>query len=568
MDKSAAILIVDDYLLIRSSVRSVLSELGFFNVHQADNGKAAQELMRKQPMDIVIGDWNMPVMTGLELLRWMRMDQRYARVPFMMLTAESNPASVRTALQAGVNAYMIKPFTVHSFASKFMTMVGPVKEATGSSNEPVNPVDLARETRTLLVAPAAAAPAPVHPSPPPPLPAAAPAPAPGASADAPALRQEAGGSVPRPAASDVIGLAPPLAERLKKCTVLVVDDIPTNIEVIAGALKDDYSIKVAISGRKAIEIANAFPIDLILLDIMMPVMDGFETCRQLKANPATADIPIIFLSARDGVDDVVAGLRLGAVDYVSKPADPTILKARLSAHLTLSTALQDLKKQNAALEDAAHLREDIERMTRHDLKSPIAVALQASQSLLGSPLDERQREQAGMIEEASSNALELINRTLDVYKMEMGDYKPALEAFDLEALLRRVGSQVRMTFAHKDLQLDFQLPSDNHCLGEPLLCYTLFSNLFKNAAEASPNGGRILVEVAPGFGDLHVVIDNEGEVPADLRERFFDKYATSKPGGTGLGTYSSRLMAEVQGGSIEMESQDGHTRLTVTLPAV
>jgi hypothetical protein len=561
MDKSAAILIVDDYLLIRSSVRSVLSELGFFNVHQADNGKAAQELMRKQPIDIVIGDWNMSVMTGLELLRWMRMDSRYARVPFMMLTAESNPASVRTALQAGVNAYMIKPFTVHSFASKFMTMVGPVKEATGSSSTPVNPVDLARETRTQLVAPAGAVP-----TPPPP----APAPSPLAAADAagaPASAQPTS-LAPRSMASDVIGLAPPLSERLKKCTVLVVDDIPTNIEVIAGALKDDYSIKVAISGRKAIEIANAFPIDLILLDIMMPAMDGFETCRQLKANPATADIPIIFLSARDGVDDVVAGLRLGAVDYVSKPADPTILKARLSAHLTLSTALQDLKKQNAALEDAAHLREDIERMTRHDLKSPMAVALQASQALLAGPLDARQREQARMIEEASSHALELINRTLDVYKMEMGEYKPALEAFDVEALLRKVGGQIRLTFAHKDLQIDYSLPSDTQCLGEPLLCYTLFSNLFKNAAEASPKGGHITVEVAPGFGDLHVVIDNEGEVPDDLRERFFDKYVTGKPGGTGLGTYSSRLMAEVQGGSVEMESLDGHTRLTVTLPAV
>src|SRR6266571_3627128 len=118
MDKSAAILIVDDYLLIRTAVRQVLSELGFYNVVQADNGKAAQDLMRKQPIDIVIGDWGMPVMSGLDLLKWMRRDDRYCKVPFMMLTAEANPGAVRTALQAGVNAYMIKPFTVHSFASK------------------------------------------------------------------------------------------------------------------------------------------------------------------------------------------------------------------------------------------------------------------------------------------------------------------------------------------------------------------------------------------------------------------------------------------------------------------
>jgi CheY-like chemotaxis protein len=294
MRKSAAILIVDDYLLIRTAVRQVLAELGFANVFQADNGKAAQDLMRKQAVDVVIGDWGMPVMSGLDLLRWMRRDARHAHTPFMMLTAEANPASVRSALQAGVDAYMIKPFTVHSFAGKFMAMIGTVQDGVG------------------------------------------PPPGPGPDAAAPPVLE------PTPVPADVIGLQAPLAERLKRCTVLIVDDVPSNIEVLSGALKDEYAIKVAISGRKALEIAGAFPVDLILLDIMMPVMDGFETCRRLKADPATAHVPVIFLSAKDTVDDIVGGLRLGAVDYVSKPADPTFLKARFATHLALATAMGDL----------------------------------------------------------------------------------------------------------------------------------------------------------------------------------------------------------------------------------
>ena len=515
MDKSAAILIVDDYPLIRTAVRAVLAELGFFNVFQADNGKAAQELMGKQAIEIVIGDWAMPHMSGIELLQWMRADGRYARVPFMMLTAETNPASVRTALQSGVNAYMIKPFTVNSFASKFMAMVGPVKETSGT---PIPP--------------------------PPPEPAATPAPE-----------------------AKVIGLLPPLADRLKKCTVLIVDDIPSNIEVLAGALKDDYALKVAINGRKAIEIAQSFHIDLILLDIMMPQMDGFEVCRRLKADPATADIPIIFLSARDGADDVVAGLRMGAVDYVSKPADPTILKARLSTHLSLSTLLNDLKRQNTTLVETAHLREDIERMTRHDLKSPIAVALQCSHALQASELDAQQRESASMIEMAAGNALEMINRTLDVYKMETGTYRPALERFDIGALLRKSTAQAEMAFSWKRLRFAFESTLEGPCQGEPILCYSLFGNLLKNAAEASPEGALVTVQLAPGYGAVHVVVDNDGEVAPSMRERFFDKYASDKAGGSGLGSYSVKLMAEVQGGSVEMESQDGRTRLTVTLPA-
>jgi len=521
MDKSASILIVDDYLLIRTHVRQVLAELGFLNVFQADNGKTAQDLMRKQQIDIVVGDWGMPVMSGIDLLKWMRSDHRYANTPFMMLTAEANPQSVRTALQAGVNAYMIKPFTVHSFACKFMSMLGVQLETAPSPT-------------------AAPTPAPR-------------APMPSAS---PALPE-----------SNVIGLEAPIGERVKKSTVLIVDDIPTNIEVLAGVLKDEYAIKVAISGKKALEIADAFHIDLILLDIMMPVMDGFETCRLLKANPKTAHIPIIFLSARDGTEDVVAGLRLGAVDYVSKPADPTILKARLSAHLLLATAMQDIKRQNELLIENARLREDVERMTRHDLKSPIAVALHGSQALLVSPLTPNQREHAHMIETAAENALEMINRTLDVYKMEQGTYQPVLQMFDLGEMLGKVCRQAQLTFDSSDVTISFDQPEDVMCLGEPLLCYSLFNNVLKNAIEASPPGGRVTINIAPGYGNLHLMIDNAGEVPQAARERFFEKYAPSdKIGGNGIGTYSIRLMAEVQGGTVSMDTGHGRTRLTITLP--
>ena len=105
------------------------------------------------------------------------------------------------------------------------------------------------------------------------------------------------------------------------------------------------------------------------------------------------------------------------------------------------------------------------------------------------------------------------------------------------------------------------------CLGEPLLCYSLFSNVLKNAIEASPPAGRVTVNIAPGYGNLHVMIDNAGEVPPAARAHFFEKYAPSdKIGGNGLGTYSIRLMAEVQGGSVSMDTGHGRTRLTITLP--
>ena len=129
----------------------------------------------------------------------------------------------------------------------------------------------------------------------------------------------------------------------KRCTVLIVDDTPDNISLLKAALMEEYSIKVATRGLKAIEIARAMPVDLILLDVMMPEMDGFETCRRLKADPLTRKIPVIFITARGEIDDETKGFACGGVDYITKPISASIVRARTKTHL----ALYD---QNRALE--------------------------------------------------------------------------------------------------------------------------------------------------------------------------------------------------------------------------
>jgi putative two-component system response regulator len=134
-------------------------------------------------------------------------------------------------------------------------------------------------------------------------------------------------------------------------TVLVVDDTPENLQLMSGLLKDHYRVKVAASGERALKIAagEGAP-DLILLDIMMPGLDGYEVCGRLKAEPATRDIPVIFLTAETEVEDETRGLELGAVDYITKPVSPPIVLARVRTHLTLKAAADFLKDQNAFLE--------------------------------------------------------------------------------------------------------------------------------------------------------------------------------------------------------------------------
>ena len=138
---------------------------------------------------------------------------------------------------------------------------------------------------------------------------------------------------------------------VEKATVLVVDDTPDNLSLMSGLLKDDYKVKVANGGEKALKIAQSDnPPDLILLDIMMPGMDGYEVCQHLKSNPATRDIPVIFLTAKAEVEDEKKGLELGAVDYITKPVSPPIVMARVATQLSLKATADFLRDKALYLE--------------------------------------------------------------------------------------------------------------------------------------------------------------------------------------------------------------------------
>ena len=141
----------------------------------------------------------------------------------------------------------------------------------------------------------------------------------------------------------------------KRSTVLIVDDTPENISLLNAALKDEYIIKVATRGSKAIEIASSMPVDIILLDVMMPDMDGFETCRRLKAEPLTSRIPVIFVTAKGEVDDESVGFSCGGVDYISKPVRYPIVRERVRTHLALYN--QRLTLEETVRERTAELTE-------------------------------------------------------------------------------------------------------------------------------------------------------------------------------------------------------------------
>jgi signal transduction histidine kinase/CheY-like chemotaxis protein len=233
-----------------------------------------------------------------------------------------------------------------------------------------------------------------------------------------------------------------------------------------------------------------------------------------------------------------------------------------------------LQAQNAALREAIRVREEVERIARHDLKTPLASIASVPQLLreqrTPSP---REEELLATVEHAAQRVLSMVNLSLDLYRMEEGSYRPRPAPVDLAQLARTVARELSGHADSKQVALRMQLPAAAPAAqGEELLCYSILANLMKNAVEAAPEGSAVRVTLWPaqlhGAGGLSLAIHNEGAVPTPVRASFFEKYATyGKAGGSGLGAFSARLMARVQGGELQLATGAAQgTTLTLWVP--
>ncbi|MBF0628392.1 MAG: response regulator [Magnetococcales bacterium] len=357
----------------------------------------------------------------------------------------------------------------------------------------------------------------------------------------------------------------------KEGTILLVDDQPDQIKVIKSALDQLFAVKVAIRGEMACQIAASGGVDLVLLDVLMPDMDGYEVCRRLKDNPATAQIPVIFLTCKDSQDDETVGLQMGAVDFIRKPSSASVVLVRCRNTIAYQRAKEDLRRKNEELQQALKIREDMERIARHDMKGPLSGILGLPEiMLLDNNYTEAQRNLLKLIERSGYIMLDMINKSLDMYKMENNTYKLNAEHFDLLETLKHIVGGLEKHIQTKKMKVVFESPDVTGMFpifGEKMLCYSIFYNLVLNAIEAAPFHGEIRIHLSYAGASGLTRITNPGEVPVGIRDRFFDKYITGKAKGSGLGTYSAWLAAKTQGGNMALDaSQPGLTAVIVTLP--
>ncbi len=363
-----------------------------------------------------------------------------------------------------------------------------------------------------------------------------------------------------------------------KPKIMIVDDAAANIKVLLSILSEDYQLFVATSGQQALERLIIKPCDLILLDIMMPGMSGFEVCGALKANQTLCDIPVIFITGVSDPESEKKGLDLGAVDYISKPFSPAVVKTRVKNHLTLQTTLAQLKSQNRALQEAEELRKQVEGIARHDMKSPLNGIVGFAEFLLtATDIPAYHQDSLRVIRQEGLRALHMVNLSLGLLRMEQGTFTLAPKEVDLIPIFCDLQCDLDMLIQGNRLSLRVLLGERIVCKeeqfmiwGEELLCFSVFSNLLKNALEASPRGSPVTITLQREESMNAIRIHNHGAIPEQIRERFFEKYVTcGKSTGTGFGTYSARLITEAQGGTIHLEPVDANeTCIVVRLPGI
>lgn len=352
-------------------------------------------------------------------------------------------------------------------------------------------------------------------------------------------------------------------------TILVVDDNPNNLAVISDHLKQQhYRVIVARDGASGIERAEYAIPDLILLDVLMPGMDGYETCRQLKAHEKIKDIPVIFMTALSEASDKVKAFQCGGVDYITKPFHQEEVLARVHTHLQLRKRTLELEKTNEDLRSVQEFRDDLVHMVVHDLRSPLWGINANLQMLVANEPDITEDGRYAMQDmcDSSSLLLEMVGSILDVNKMETHAMHLHLAEMDLadtaRAVMRRLASLLR---SREGIVSE---PSDGaSCkfVADEGLISRVIENLVSNAIKFTPDtGGRIEVRIEPLEHCMRVcVIDNGYGVPEEHRDMVFDKYGqvetrrSYKKYSTGLGLPFCKMAVEAHGGRIWLAEPEG-----------
>ncbi|MCK5136302.1 MAG: hybrid sensor histidine kinase/response regulator [Bacteroidales bacterium] len=368
-------------------------------------------------------------------------------------------------------------------------------------------------------------------------------------------------------------------------TVLIVDDINENLQVL-GAILDEQDIEFsyATNGKEALEAVSFNKPDLILLDVNMSGMTGFEVCEILKKDPDKKDIPVIFLTAKAEPDDIITGLTVGGIDYITKPFNSKELITRVKSHLELSISKQiistqneQLKKLNFELREAIAAKDKFFSIIAHDLKDPFHTLIGFSNLLL-STFDDRKPEDIKRllkyINQSSLHGFDLLNNLLEWSRTQTGSIKYNPVRVNLSFMVDELLLLLSPSAEKKEIHLTSGIPVDCTAIADEKMIQTVIRNLVSNALKYTEPGGDVRIESRDMGDEIEISVSDTGlGIPKENLGKLFSiskNYSTpgtSNERGTGLGLLLCKEFVEKNRGRIRIKSEPGEgSTFSFTIP--
>jgi len=345
-------------------------------------------------------------------------------------------------------------------------------------------------------------------------------------------------------------------------SVLIVDDTIDTLRLLSDLLSEHgYDVRAVTNGRQALEAVERDPPDLILLDIGLPELDGYEVCRRLRASERSRDVPVIFITALSETGDKVRAFETGGVDYVTKPFQVEEVLSRVKAHVALRRAQAELADSYGRLRDLEHLRDDMVHRVIHDMRSPLAALLMDLRFLKGldSALSEDGRAALQSALKAVREMTAMASDVLDVSRLEACSMPIERAVWDLTQMARDVCAGLASPDVDRVLDVDDAGAVEVTCDGA--VVRRVMENLVSNGIRYSPASSHVRISIASSDGVVRVAVHDEGDgVPREARAKLFEKFGRltdeqdSASRSVGLSLAFCKLAIEAHGGTIGVDA--------------
>jgi len=354
----------------------------------------------------------------------------------------------------------------------------------------------------------------------------------------------------------------------ENATILIVDDNVDNIKLLIHFLsKYKFETWVATSGSDALSQLEYATPDIILLDIMMPGIDGFETCQKIKQNNNTKDIPIIFMTALSDIKNKVKGFQAGAVDYVTKPIEPEEVLMRVTTHLTVQLQRKELLKLNEKLSKLNITKDRFFSIIAHDLKgvfTPLIASSDVLVKLCSKDGNTTVSKFAQSIHKSSQNAYKLLENLLEWARIQKNNIKVNPAKFDLMKRVKNMTDIMMEKANQKNVTISNLVEKNTFVYADVYMVQTILINLISNALKYTENGEITIFSNSINDDFYEVVISDTGTgISSENQKKLFvieEKFkvkGTAGEIGTGLGLILCKELVEKNGGKIWVESEPG-----------